>query len=74
MKDHPVIANVATVAGAVGSITLSQWSVIAGLVLAVLTIIYTSINIYVLWRDKVIRYRRPQARTRATDHAELGDQ
>ncbi len=68
---HPIATNVAAVVGTVGSFTLAQWSVLAGIVVAVLTIIYTGLNIYVLWRDKIIKYRKPGTRTRATDHGEL---
>lgn len=69
---EPTSATATTITwiGLLGTITLAQWSLIAGLVVAVLTAIYTCLNIYIAWRDKIARYRPPQARTRATDFGE----
>lgn len=44
---------------ALGSLTLGQWALIAGIVASILASIFTILQIYVLWRDKVIR-RRPR--------------
>lgn len=44
---------------ALGSLTLGQWALIAGIVASVLASLFTILQIYVLWRDKIIR-RKPR--------------
>ena len=58
IKDHPWMANLLSLAGTLGSITLAQWSLVGGLIVMILTAILTSLNIYVTWRDKVARHRK----------------
>lgn len=50
----------------IGSLTAQQWAVIAGLISTILVAVYTAMQIYVLWRDKIIRYR-PSHQTRVGD-------
>lgn len=45
-------------AGFVGSISLAHVATALGILLTVLTTVYTALQIYVLWRDKIARRKR----------------
>lgn len=70
MEDHEkrnAITNIVFVwLASIGSLTVQQWAVTAGLISTILVAVYTAMQIYVLWRDKIIRYR-PNHQTRVGD-------
>lgn len=77
MENHDTSVGVAKILLAwiiaLGSITLAQTAVIVGIVSGLLAIIFTALQIYILWRDKIVKYRPPGAATRSTDLGPLGD-
>lgn len=70
MQDHETRNAWAKIAfvwlAGIGSLTAQQWAVIAGLVSTILVAVYTAMQIYVLWRDKIVKYR-PVHNTRVGD-------
>lgn len=74
-QDHPVMyaaLKIVLAWGAyVGSITLSEWQAIVGIVGGLTVIAFTALQLYILWRDKIVRHRNSQF-TRSTDTAPVG--
>lgn len=70
-EDHPVMNAVGKIIAvwiaALGSMTLAQWASIIGILSGLAAITYTLLQMYVLWRDKIVRYRPPGSATRASD-------
>lgn len=73
---HPFIAAVVKsfvgLAGTVGTVTLAQFHLFTGILVGLFTLVFIGLQVYVLWRDKIIKYR-PNTRTRSTDNMELDE-
>lgn len=55
---------------AVGAVTLNQWALIVAIIGGILAAMYTVLQMYVLWRDKILSGPgRAGKRTRSTDTA-----
>lgn len=69
--EHPVIAAFLKIFVAwalwIGSLTAQQWQAIAGIFASGAVFAFTALQIYVLWRDKIARYRAPGSHTRKSD-------
>lgn len=62
--------------GTLGTIGLAQWHVVVGILVGLAVLIFTCLQIYVLWRDKIVRWRPSNKFSRSTDTtapAGLGD-
>lgn len=72
-ENHPVLAPIFKVVlawiGALGTVSAAQWQAVIGILVGLVTLIYTGSQLYVLWRDKIIRYRAPGSQTRTTDYS-----
>lgn len=70
-EDHSVLSAMIRIvlawAGFIGSLSLAQWQAMVAIVGGLAVLIFTTMQIYILWRDKIVRYRPPGSATRSTD-------
>lgn len=70
-EDHSVISAILRIifawAGFIGSLSLAQWQAMVAIFGGLAVIVFTTMQIYVLWRDKIVKYRPPGSMTRVSD-------
>lgn len=65
-----VMAWAGAIGAAVGAVTLNQWALIVAIIGGILAGFYTILQMYVLWRDKILSGPgRAGKMTRSTDTA-----
>lgn len=73
-EDHSVLSAVLRIVlawtGFIGSLSLAQWQAVIAIIGGLSVLFFTVLQIYVLWRDKIVKYRPPNALTRKEDQTE----
>lgn len=74
LSDHPAAVGwlkiVISWAAYLSAISLTQWQALVAIFGGLVVIVFTSLQIYVLWRDKIVKYRAPGSATRKEDKTE----